>query len=213
MEKKETLMNFWKQYFEFSDDEIRAFGEIKREDFVPDELKFMAYEDVPLPLMRGKTISQPTTVMIMTSALNAESGHKVLELGTGSGYQAAILAKLVGPKGQVITTEVIPELVDFAKKNLKRAGIHNVRIYEEDSSKGIPEHAPFDRIIITAAGKEFPSPLVEQLRPEGIIIGPLGDKDAQEMVKGTKKEDGTLDLEFLGPFMFTPMYGKYGFEI
>ncbi|MBI2656853.1 methyltransferase domain-containing protein, partial [Candidatus Woesearchaeota archaeon] len=130
-----------------------------------------------------------------------------------SGYQSAIIAKIVGPKGKVITTEVVPELVHFARQNLKKAGIDNASVFEEDGSKGMPSEAPFDRIIITAACREFPKPLIGQLKPDGIIVGPVGSQNEQEMVRGTIDKDGHLQLEFLGQFLFTPMYGKYGFEI
>ena len=167
---------------------------------------------MPLPLMRGKTISQPSTVMMMTSALDLNLGEKVFEVGTGSGYQAAIIAKIVGPKGKVVTTEILPELVAFAKENFKKAGIKNVIVLEEDGSKGFKKEAPYDRVIITAAAKEFPKELLEQLKPEGIIVGPVGNQHEQEMVRGRKDKNGKLELEFLGQFLFSPLYGKYGFE-
>ena len=128
-------------------------------------------------------------------------------------YQSALIAKIVGPKGKVITTDVVPELVQFARQNLKKAGINNVHVYEEDGSNGMPSEAPFDKIIITAACREFPKPLLEQLKPNGIIVGPVGDKHEQEMVRGIKDRDGHLQLDFLGQFLFTPLYGKYGFEV
>lgn len=215
MEQKTNLIKFWRESFGFRSIELKAFREVNREDFIPDKLKNSAYEDVPLPLplLRGKTISQPTTVMIMTHTLELKPGEKVFEVGTGSGYQAAIIAKIVGSEGKVITTEVVPELVKFAKDNLKKADISNVFVYEEDGSNGMPSEAPFDKIIITAACKEFPKPLLEQLKPEGMIIGPVGNEYEQEMVRGVKDKDGHLELEFLGHFLFTPMYGKYGFEV
>jgi protein-L-isoaspartate(D-aspartate) O-methyltransferase len=213
MEQKTELINFWREKLGFSDIELNAFRDINREDFVTESLKSRAYEDTPLPLIRGKTISQPTTVMMMTAALELDTGDKILEVGSGSGYQSAIIAKIVGERGKVITTEIIPELVTFARNNLSKAGIDNVFVHEEDGSKGIREDMPYDKIIITAACKEFPKELLEQLKPEGIIVGPVGDRNEQEMVKGTKGKDGKLSLEFLGPFLFTPMYGKYGFEV
>ena len=212
MEQKNELMNFWKENLHFNEIELKAFKEVNREDFVPENLKDRAYEDIPLPLLRGKTISQPTTVMLMTHALELQEGEKVFEIGTGSGYQAAIIAKAVGPKGKVITTEVVPELVSISRQNLAKANIKNVQVFEDDGSNGLKEEAPFDKIIITSACKEFPKPLLEQLKPEGIIIGPVGDRNEQEMVRGTKDKNGRLELEFLGPFLFTPIYGKYGFE-
>ena len=213
MVQKTELVNFWMENFAFTDAELRAFRDVNRENFVPENLRSAAYQDTPLPLMRGKTISQPTTVMIMTHALELEPGDKVFEVGTGSGYQAAIIAKIVGSKGKVITTEVVPELVKFAKDNLKKAKITGVYAYEEDGSNGVPSEAPFDKIIITSACKEFPKPLIEQLKPDGIIVGPVGTQHEQEMIRGIKDRSGHLGLEFLGPFLFTPMYGKYGFEV
>lgn len=213
MMQKTGLMDFWKESFAFREPELKAFKHVKREDFVPEELKDVAYEDVPLPLTRGKTISQPTTVMIMTHLLDLKKNEKVFEIGTGSGYQSAIISNIVGPGGKVITTEVVPELVQFARENLERAGIRNVQVFEEDGSHGIKPEALFDKIIITAASREFPHPLLEQLKPEGIIVGPVGSKYEQEMVRGFKDKKGQLELEFFGPFLFTPLYGKYGFEI
>ena len=213
MDQKTELIRFWKENFGFREIELKAFEAVNREDFIPEQLRNAAYQDMPLPLIRGKTISQPTTVMIMTHALELEPGEKVFEIGTGSSYQAAIIARIVGLKGKVITTEVVPELVSFARQNLRMTKISNVFVYEEDGSNGMPSEAPFDKIIITAACKEFPKPLLDQLKPEGIIIGPVGDKYEQEMVKGVKDKNGHLELYFLGPFLFTPMYGKYGFEV
>jgi len=213
MVQKNQLVKFWKQMFKFQESEIRAFEQVNREDFVAKELKDSAYEDRPLPLLRGKTISQPTTVMIMTTALELEPGEKVFEVGTGSGYQAAIIAKIVGEKGKVFTTEVVPELIHISKENLKKANIENVKVLEEDGANGMPSEAPFDKIIITAACKEFPKPLVDQLKTDGIIVAPVGDRYNQEMVKGIKDKKGKLSMEFLGPFIFTPMYGKFGFEV
>jgi len=211
MTQKTELMNFWKEKLGLNELELNAFKDVNREDFVPENLKGNAYDDNPLPLLRGKTISQPTTVMMMTHILELQPGEKVFEIGTGSGYQTAIIAKIVGPKGLVITTEIVPELITFAKQNLAKANIKNFEIHEDDGSNGIPGQV-FDKIIITAAAKEFPKPLLEQLKPEGIIVGPVGDKNEQEMVRGLKDKNGKLELEFLGPFLFSAMYGKYGFE-
>lgn len=211
-DQKEILLKFWNENFTFRDEELKAFKEINREDFISEEFRTMAYADRPLPLLRGKTISQPSTIMIMTHALELNHGEKVFEVGTGSGFQTAIIANIVGEKGKVISVEVIPELVHFARKNLKKAGISNAAVFEEDGSAGFAKEAPFDKIIITAACREFPKSLLDQLKPGGIIVGPVGNQYEQEMVKGVKRKDGKLDLEFLGQFLFTPMYGKYGFE-
>jgi len=213
MEQKQRLIHFWRENFKFNSSVVNAFEELDRSIFVPERLQKYSYQDTPLPLFRGKTISQPTTVMVMSSALELNKGYQVYEVGTGSGYQSAIIAKVIGDEGRVVSTEVIPELVGFAKKNLAKAGIKNVSVFEEDGSKGLPEKGMFDRIIITAACKEFPKVLLDQLKPGGLIVGPVGDRYEQEMVKGIKHKDGHLELHFLGQFLFTPMYGKYGFEI
>tara|TARA_B100000315_G_C14511823_1_gene557331 strand:+ start:305 stop:946 length:642 start_codon:yes stop_codon:yes gene_type:complete len=213
MHQKIELIEFWKSKLDLTKEELFAFESVKREDFVPFDQKDKAYDDHPLPILRGKTISQPTTVMIMTASLDVKKGDRVFEVGSGSGYQTAILSKLVGKNGKVVSTEVIPELVNFAKTNLLKAKINNVVVHEEDGSKGLPQYAPYDKIIITAACKEFPQPLLDQLKPGGIIVGPVGDIKEQEMCKGIKSKEGKLEVHFLGPFLFSPMYGKYGFEV
>src|SRR3989344_8141004 len=123
MEQKTELMDYWKRGVGLNESELKACKDVDREDFVPNDIKDRAYEDIPLPILRGKTISQPTTVMMMTHSLELKENEKVFEVGTGSGYQAAIIAKIVGTKGKVISTEVLPELVSFAKENLRRARI------------------------------------------------------------------------------------------
>ena len=128
-QKRNQLIGFWRENFDFTEEELEAFAKVKREEFVSDKIKDYAYEDTPLPLIRGKTISQPTTVMIMTSALEITPGEKIFEIGTGSGYQAALLAKLTGDKGKVITTEVVPELVEFSKSNFKKTEIKNIEVH------------------------------------------------------------------------------------
>ncbi len=211
IDQKQFLVNFWRKNFSFGNQELDAFMSVNRENFVPDALIGSAYEDVPLPLMRGKTISQPTTVMMMTAALELKSGDKVFEVGTGSGYQAAIIAKIIGENGKVVSSEIIPELVMYAKRNLIKAGISNVSVFEDDGSKGIESEAPFDKVILTAACRNFPKPLLEHLKPDGVILGPVGSRHEQEMVKGIKRANGRFEFEFLGQFVFTPMHGKYGF--
>lgn len=212
-QKRNQLIEFWRENFDFTEEELNVFAKVKRENFISDKIKDYAYEDTPLPLIRGKTISQPTTVMIMTSALEIKSGEKIFEIGTGSGYQAAILAELTGEEGKVITTEVVPELVEFSRMNFKKSEIDNVEVHECDGSKGMEKEAPFDKIIITAACRDFPQSLIDQLKVDGFIIAPVGNKDEQTMVRGRKLENGRLELEFLGPFLFTPLYGEYGFEV
>lgn len=210
MTEKADLLEYWTGRHPFTSREIRAFRSVKRELFVIPELVKHAYDDMPLPTLRGKTISQPTTVMIMTHALDIKPGMTVFEVGSGSGYQAAILSKLVGKNGKVVSSEILPELVSFARSNLSRAGIKNVHVIEADGARGIPDEK-FDRIILTAAAQKFPPALVSQLKEEGVIVGPLGTQEEQVVVRAVKKG---LHLEgrALGSFLFSPLTGKYGFE-
>ena len=207
---KENLLSLWRQSGAANRRVLAAFEHIPREKFVPQHLRRYAYEDRPLPLLRGKTISQPSTVLMMTQAMEIERGDKILEIGSGSGYQAALLGKLAGSTGRVISCEIIPELVVFAKNNLKLAGIHNVEVLENDGSQGMEKYAPYDKIILTAAAPQFPEPLIKQLKENGVILGPLGTFDEQEMIKAIKQR-GKLYFELLGQFLFTPMYGLNGF--
>ncbi|MFH1275910.1 MAG: protein-L-isoaspartate(D-aspartate) O-methyltransferase [Candidatus Woesearchaeota archaeon] len=207
--QKEQLVNFWKDKG-IHDKVIEAFLHIPREFFVAPELYKLAYNDHPLPTIRGQSLSQPSTVVIMSQALDIKKGHNVLEIGSGVGYQASILSKLV-EHGEVTTTEIIPELVELSRKNLHQLGCTNVTVLETDGSRGVKEKAPFDRVIITAACPKIPEPIIEQIKEGGIIVAPVGDLNEQVMVKATKRGQ-RLEFEFLGNFMFVPLQGKYGFE-
>jgi len=209
MMQKELLVRFWEEQG-IHPKVIDAFLRIPREFFVSPELYKHAYDDIPLPTIRGQSISQPTTVMLMTQALDVQEGHHILEIGSGVGYQASILSKLVG-NGKVASTEIMPELVEVARKNVMTLGCSNVSIHETDGSRGLLPHAPFDRVMITAACPKIPEPIIEQTKEGGIIIAPVGDLHEQVMVKAIKVGQ-RLDLEFLGPFAFVPLQGKYGFE-
>ena len=206
----ENLISFWSEQG-FDKKIITAFKKVPREIFVSPELRSQAYEDRPLPTIRGQSLSQPTTVMIMTQALEVAKGQKILEVGAGVGFQATLLAELTGKRGTVFTTEIIPELVEAAKKNTSHLGYHNVLVLETDGSRGVEQQAPFDRIIITAACPKIPEPLIEQTKDQGIIVAPLGNLQEQILVKA-RKIGHRLEMEFLGPFMFVPLQGKYGFE-
>jgi len=177
---------------------LDALAKVPRENFVLEKYRELAYLDEPLPLLAGQTISQPTTVAIMTDSLNVKPGQKVLEVGTGSGYQAAILAELVGPKGKVFTVERIKALVQFAKKNLKR--YKNVKVIYTDGTKGYTKAAPYDRIIVTACAAQLPDILFAQLKEKGIMVIPIEDK----MYRITKIR-GKPKFEDLGWFVFVPL--------
>jgi protein-L-isoaspartate(D-aspartate) O-methyltransferase len=160
-----------------------------------------AYEDRPLPIGLGQTISQPGVVAMMTNALALSGEERVLEIGTGSGYQAAVLALL---SKRVFSIEILPELGDRAKALLAALGYSNVEVRIGDGYRGWPEQAPFDRIILTAAPPSLPRELVEQLRPGGLIIAPVGERGAQKLVRYRKTESG-LTEESLADVTFVPM--------
>jgi len=167
-----------------------------------------AYDDTPLPIGGGQTISQPYMVAAMTEALALKGEETVLEIGTGSGYQAAVLAELCR---QVYSIERIPELADRAKRVLQDLGYENVEVVIDDGTLGLPEHAPYDGIIVTAATPSLPPPWVEQLVEGGRIVAPVGDRWTQSLVIATK-ERGQLKQRTSFACVFVPLIGKYGFQ-
>jgi len=202
---KSSLIAFWRENkIIHSEKLLEVFRKVPREKFILEDYKEQAYADIALPLIKWQTISQPTTVMLMTQALDIKPDNKVLEIGTGSGYQAAILSYLAK---EVITTEIVPELVEYAKKNLK--SYKNVKIIKaKEDSLGYPTEAPYDRIIVTAASPKIPKILLNQLKENGIMVIPVG-KDSQEMLVIKKEKE--LKIKKLGSFIFVPLKGKYGF--
>ncbi len=189
----------------------RAMLRVPREEFLPENLRHMAYIDEPFPIGHGQTISAPSMVAIMTSHLKARPGHKVLEIGTGSGYQAAVLAEIVGDEGHVYTVERIPELADMARRNLERTGYaKRVTVIVGDGSQGYREKAPYDRIIVTASSPDIPRPLIDQLKPGGILVIPVGDRYMQRLYIVQKDKQGSLRIEKGVYCLFVPLIGKYG---
>lgn len=200
---KQALIKYWVESKILTDKRIiTAFKKVKREHFVLSEYKAQAYLDEPLPTFAGQTISQPTTVAIMTQALEPKPGQKILEIGAGSGYQAAILAEIVGLKGKIFTIERIKELFEFAKNNLEK--YKNVKVIFGDGSKGYEKEAPFDRIIVTAAAEEVPEILFEQLKESGILVIPVGERFEQRLLKIQKTKE-KKQITDLGPFVFVPL--------
>jgi len=191
---------------------IEAFLNIPRHLFVPKEQLPYAYVDVALPTLKSSTISQPYTVAVMTEALQPKEGDKILEVGAGSGWQAAILGYCVAPRGKVITIEIDEDLVKFAKTNLKKVKTKNVIVIHGDGSLGYPKEAPYDGCIITAACPEIPPPIVEQTKIGGRIVAPIGTVWEQRMIVAVKRKNGNLRKEDLGSFVFVPMKGVYGFR-
>ena len=192
---------------EISQPVLRAMGRVPRHQFVPSGVEDMAYADRPLPIGHGQTISQPYIVALMTELLGVGRGAVVLEIGTGSGYQAAVLAEL-GAK--VYTIEIVPPLAEAAAARLARLGYGAAEARLGDGYYGWPAHAPFDGIVVTAAASHVPPPLVEQLRPGGRMVIPVGGPfSVQQLVLITKNADGTVRTELLLPVRFVPLTGGH----
>ncbi len=183
---------------------LRAMRKVPRHEFVPEGLRAHAYADRPLPIGYDQTISQPFVVAFMTERLDPKSTDKVLEIGTGSGYQAAVLAELVA---QVHTVEIVDELAKRAAADLQRLGYTNVSVRAGDGYKGWPEAAPFDAIIVTCAPEKVPRPLIEQLKEGGRMIIPIGPAHDQNLVL-LRKQGGKLERRAVLPVRFVPMTGE-----
>ena len=183
------------------------FRSLDRSFFIEDDMKKYADLDEPLPIGFGQTISQPSLVLEMTRLLAPEKDSKVLEIGTGSGFQTAILAKM---SGQVFTMERIMELMEKAKKRLEALNFTNIHYKVGDGSVGWEEHAPYDRIMVTAAANVLPDDLVDQLANGGRMVIPVGPPHLQELQLITKTDDGDMDVETMGMVRFVELKGQYG---
>ncbi|NOX86297.1 MAG: protein-L-isoaspartate(D-aspartate) O-methyltransferase [Chlorobi bacterium] len=181
---------------------LEAMSTVPRHLFLDSSFLEFAYEDKPFPIGSGQTISQPYTVAFQTQLLSVKPGDKVLEIGTGSGYQACILTEM-GAK--VYTIERQKKLYQKTKSFLPTIGYGTVKCFYGDGTKGLPAFAPYDKILITAAATEFPKALIEQLKTGGFLVVPLGDRNMQTMIRLTKKEDGRLEEERFGAFRFVPL--------
>jgi protein-L-isoaspartate(D-aspartate) O-methyltransferase len=189
---------------------LDAFLEVPREAFVSPEYAHLAYGDHPLPIEAGQTISQPYIVGLMIQAAGIALRDKVLEVGAGSGYAAAVISRIAG---KVIGIERQHDLVEVARERLQRLGFDNVTIVEGDGTRGCPEEAPFDAILAAASGSHVPAPWVEQLADGGSIVMPVGSPGwVQELVKVTKGADGKLIEENLGGVRFVPLIGEEGWK-
>jgi len=185
---------------------LQAMRSVPRHDFVPEAYVNQAYEDHPLPIGYGQTISQPYIVAWMTELLDLQPGEKVLEIGTGSGYQAAVLAELEGI--DVYTIEIVPELADLAAERLGAPGYSHVTTCQGDGYYGWPEHAPYDAIIVTAAPDHLPQPLVAQLTAGGRLVIPIGPPGSYQDLWRFAYEDGELRAENMGGVIFVPFTGE-----
>jgi len=185
---------------------LDAIEETRRDLFVPASLQYAAYEDDALPIGEGQTISQPYIVALMTQELRLEGDETVLEIGTGSGYQAAILARLAR---RVVTIERIERLAERARQVLSELGVTNVEFLVGDGTLGNPERGPYDRVIVTASAPAIPEPLYEQLKPGGLIVAPVGDESSQELMVVEKTPAGPRLTPLCG-CRFVKLIGKAG---
>ncbi len=188
---------------------LEAFLKVEREKFVPPSVREDAYGDFPLSIGEGQTISQPYMVALMTQCLKLNGQEKVLEIGTGSGYQTAILALL---SREIYSVERIPSLANKARRLLKELGYENVKIFVGNGTVGLQEFAPYDRIIVTAGAKDIPPPLLNQLNDGGIMVIPVGDPYSQELRVVEKKKGGRLKSKTVERCVFVPLIGQYGWE-
>lgn len=187
---------------------LAVFDQVPRHLFVPEKYRNAAYEDLPVPLAFGQTVSQPYIVALMTSLLELNGGERVLEVGTGSGYQAAILAQLAG---EVHTIEFIPELAAGAEKQLKELEYNNVYVHVGDGSLGWPQAAPYAGIIVTAGSPNVPKPLLEQLDEGGRLVLPIGDRRYQLLKVLTRRREEFIERVITG-VAFVPLRGRYGWR-
>ncbi len=191
-----------------TDEVQQAFLKVPREAFVPEALRPYAYVDTPLDIGNGQTISAPHMVAIMCEALDITKGQKILEIGTGSGYHAAIVSQLVGSTGMVYTIERFETLAAFAKQNLKNVHCTNVKVEVGDGSCGLPAFQPYDRIYVTCAAPRIPQPLIDQLQDPGKLLVPVGDMycDLTLLIKEKQKQT----VQYLGGCVFVPLVGRHG---
>ena len=203
-EKQELFRNLRRQVHD--EKVLSTMEQVPRQLFVPAESRHLSYKDIPLPVAEGQTISQPYIIALMTSALGLRGSEKVLELGTGSGYQAAVLSLLV-PKGRVLSLERIRTLAEAAETRLRTLGYDNVEVRMAGHVLGCPEKGPFDAIIVAAAAPKMPSGLLEQLAPQGRMVIPIGNLKEQELAQALRTSEG-VTVRMLGPCRFVPLIGQ-----
>ena len=187
---------------------LAAFYKVEREKFVPPEVRNKAYQDFPLSIGEGQTISQPYMVALMTQSLELKGDEKILEIGTGSGYQTAILAELAR---EVYSIERIRVLAERARKLLEKLGYSNIKIFLSDGTLGWKESSPYDRILVTAGAREIPQPLTDQLEEEGIMVIPVGNSYSQDL-RVVRKRKNRIKTATVEKCVFVPLIGKYGWD-
>ncbi len=211
--KRAQLVDFMASTQAVKSPDVReAFQAVPRERFFPENAREHAYGDDAYPIGFGQTISQPSTIAVMLELLRVRPGHKVLEVGSGCGYVLALLSHLVGEQGKVFGVEFVKELAERSKDALEDTRRKNATVVQADGSGGLPDQAPFDRILISAACPFIPKPLFDQLTEGGRVVGPVGDSHTQVMTILVKKKGQLLKEEFLeNYYQFVPLKGKHGF--
>ncbi|AIY89468.1 protein-L-isoaspartate O-methyltransferase [Geoglobus acetivorans] len=210
-EKRKRLVERLKKEIGLSEKVARAMLEVPRHLFVPPEVRGEAYNDYPLLIGHGQTISAPHMVAIMCELLDLEEGDKVLEVGAGSGYHAAVVSRIVGENGAVISVERIPELADMARKTLEALGYTNVKVVVGDGSIGYEPEAPYDKIYVTASAPRIPAKLLMQLKNGGRMVIPVGDF-IQHLYVVDRDEYGQIKTRNWGAVRFVPLVGENGFR-
>lgn len=207
LKERKQMVNDIRDYYGLDDkNTLDAMLQVPRQWFVPENMQSPSYADGPLPIGHGQTISQPFIVAFMTSILNLEPNDVVLEVGTGSGYQAAVLTEFTP---HVFSIEIVKSLAETAKKTLESHGYKTVQVRCGDGYQGWPEHSPFDAIIVTCAPDHIPKPLLEQLKPDGKIIIPVGDEyGVQDLILATKDKNGEVSKKSMMPVRFVPLIRK-----
>jgi protein-L-isoaspartate(D-aspartate) O-methyltransferase len=213
MREVERLIEEYKRFGYLKSKKVEmAFRKVRREFFVPDELKDEVYIDTPLPIPGGVTISAPHMHVICLEELNLKRGEKFLEVGAGSGIFLAYAYEIIKQKNKVFGIEINEETYNFALRNLERAGYADkVKLILGDGTLGLPEEAPFDKILVSAAAPDFPKPLIEQLKIGGTILAIIGYHE-QYLVKGMKKSENEIERKVVLPVVFLPLKGKYGWD-
>ena len=201
MDSKQLLLQSLKQK-KFSKEILQAFSEVERKDFIPKDLRERAYEDIALPIGKNQTISQPYTISVMLSLAELKKGEKILEIGSGCGYVLALLSRIVGPEGRVFGVEIIKELFELSKENLRE--YNNVEVYNKNGFFGLKEKAGFDKFLISAAIDKIPKLLVEQLKNNGIIVSTIGDRYGQSIISFKKTKNELKIKKQIPGFIFVP---------
>lgn len=192
---------------------IEAFRKVPRHEFVPEDLRGSAYLDQPLPIGHGQTISAPSMIAIMLEVLRPEAGQKVLEIGAGSGYNAALIAEIIGEAGELYTIERLEDIAEFGRENLRKTGYGWVKVIVGDGTVGYEKTAPWDRILVTACAPEVPKPLVDQLKIGGKLAAPVGRHYmAQTLVSVERVGKGKTQVQRHGGCSFVPLVGRYGWK-